>query len=51
VSNIRPGGLPLPDAAAKLRWLLAEMRRLRLSGVALKDEQPVYGRSIDVETT
>jgi ethanolamine ammonia-lyase small subunit len=51
VSNIRPDGLPLPEAAAKLRWLLAEMRRLRLSGVALKDEQPVYGKSIEVETT
>jgi len=51
VSNIRPGGLALPEAAAKLRWLLAEMRRLRLSGVMLKDEQPVYGRSISVETT
>jgi ethanolamine ammonia-lyase small subunit len=51
VSNIRPDGLPLPEAAAKLRWLLAEMRRLRLSGVALKDEQPIYGKSISVETT
>jgi ethanolamine ammonia-lyase small subunit len=40
VSNIRPAGLPIAEAAVKLRWLLAEMRRLRLSGVALKDDQP-----------
>lgn len=40
VSNIRPAGLPIPHAALKLRWLIGEMRRLRLSGVDLKDEQP-----------
>lgn len=40
VSNIRPDGLKITDAALKLRWLIAEMRRLRLSGVSLKDEQP-----------
>jgi ethanolamine ammonia-lyase small subunit len=40
VSNIRPAGLPIAEAAVKLRWLMAEMRRLRLSGVALKDDQP-----------
>jgi ethanolamine ammonia-lyase small subunit len=38
VSNIRPDGLGLADAARKLRWLVNEMRRLQLSGVALKDE-------------
>lgn len=38
VSNIRPDGLPIPEAALRLRWLIAEMRRLRLSGVALKDD-------------
>ncbi len=39
VSNIRPEGLPLAAAADKLLWLVAEMRRLGLSGVGLKDEQ------------
>ena len=39
ISNVRPEGLP-PDAAAdKLLWLIAEMRRLRLTGIGLKDEQ------------
>jgi ethanolamine ammonia-lyase small subunit len=41
VSNIRPEGLPIAEAAAKLLWLIAEMRRLGLSGVGLKDEQPL----------
>jgi ethanolamine ammonia-lyase small subunit len=38
VSNIRPEGLPYADAAHRLAYLLREMRRLRRSGVALKDE-------------
>ncbi|MBV9735855.1 MAG: ethanolamine ammonia-lyase subunit EutC [Acidisphaera sp.] len=40
VSNIRPAGFDVPQAARKLLWLIAEMHRLRLTGVALKDEQP-----------
>lgn len=40
VSNIRPDGLPIVEAAARLRWLIAEMRRLKLTGVALKDDSP-----------
>lgn len=40
ISNIRPDGLPLEAAADKLLWLIGAMRRLRLSGVGLKDEQP-----------
>jgi ethanolamine ammonia-lyase small subunit len=40
ISNIRPEGLPPAAAAAKLLWLIAEMRRLRLTGIGLKDEQP-----------
>ena len=51
VSNIRPEGLPIADAALKLNWLIGAMRRLQLSGVALKDEQPRYDRSISVEIT
>jgi ethanolamine ammonia-lyase small subunit len=39
ISNIRPEGLPIPAAAAKLLWLINAMRHLRLTGVALKDEQ------------
>jgi ethanolamine ammonia-lyase small subunit len=40
LSNIRPDGLPVAEAARKLAWLVGEMRRLKLSGVALKDEAP-----------
>jgi ethanolamine ammonia-lyase small subunit len=45
VSNIRPGvdaseGLGY-EPAAKLFWLLSEMKNRRLSGVELKDEMPV----------
>lgn len=40
VSNIRGQGLSVRDAADKLTWLVGEMLRLGLSGVALKDEQP-----------
>jgi ethanolamine ammonia-lyase small subunit len=38
ISNVRPAGLPLTEAADKLLWLMAEARRRGLSGVALKDE-------------
>jgi len=51
VSNIRPEGLPPAEAALKLRWLIGEMRRLRLTGVALKDEAPDQRRSISVTAT
>lgn len=37
ISNIRPEGLPYADAARRLLHLLREARRLRLSGIALKD--------------
>ena len=42
VSNIRPLGLPLPDAAHRIAWLLAAARRLGASGVALKDNSPAW---------
>jgi ethanolamine ammonia-lyase small subunit len=38
VSNIRPAGLGIDAAAWRLRWLMDEMRRRGLTGVALKDE-------------
>ncbi len=38
VSNIRPEGLGYREAAHRLAFLLRQMRALRLSGVALKDE-------------
>ena len=44
VSNIRPAGLPVAQAAERLDWLLTEARRRQGSGVALKDEAP--GRSV-----
>ncbi|MGN6526589.1 MAG: ethanolamine ammonia-lyase subunit EutC [Burkholderiaceae bacterium] len=38
VSNIRPEGLAVPDAARRLAWLLRTSLRRRLTGVGLKDE-------------
>lgn len=38
ISNIRPAGLNIVDAALKCSWLVMESRRLGLSGVALKDK-------------
>jgi ethanolamine ammonia-lyase small subunit len=38
ISNIRPEGLPYPDAALKLVHLVRAMRARRLSGVQLKDD-------------
>ena len=40
ISNIRPEGLAPIAAGDKLLWLIDAMRRLRLTGVGLKDEQP-----------
>jgi ethanolamine ammonia-lyase small subunit len=37
ISNIRPEGLGYAQAAVKLVWLCGEAKRLKLSGVALKD--------------
>jgi ethanolamine ammonia-lyase small subunit len=37
ISNVRPEGLGYDAAAFKLHWLLNEARRLKLTGVGLKD--------------
>lgn len=39
VSNIRPAGLPIPEAADTLHYLLSASRTRRLSGVQLKDDR------------
>ena len=38
ISNVRPAGLGYDEAAVRLHYLMTEMRRRELSGVALKDE-------------
>jgi ethanolamine ammonia-lyase small subunit len=41
ISNVRPEGLSYAAAAKKLIWLAKEAMRLKLTGVALKDESDV----------
>jgi len=41
ISNVRPEGLDYVKAAKKLIWLAKESMRLKVSGVALKDESDV----------
>jgi ethanolamine ammonia-lyase small subunit len=41
ISNVRPEGLQYAAAAKKLIWLAKEAMRLKLTGVALKDESDV----------
>jgi ethanolamine ammonia-lyase small subunit len=38
VSNIRPVGLPVPAAAARLAWLVRAALRRRVTGLGLKDD-------------
>jgi len=41
VSNIRPEGLAIADAAARIAWLVHESRRRRVTGIGLKDDSEV----------
>jgi ethanolamine ammonia-lyase small subunit len=43
ISNVRPEGLAYDIAALKLCYLLTEARRLKLTGVGLKDFSDVPG--------
>lgn len=40
ISNIRPEGLACEDAAQKLLYLLGQARRMGLTGIDLKDDDP-----------
>lgn len=41
VSNIRPEGLPVAQAAVRLAWLVREAQRRRVTGIGLKDDSEV----------
>lgn len=43
ISNVRPAGLDVQSAAAKLNYLLMQVRQRQLSGVLLKDESNAAG--------
>jgi ethanolamine ammonia-lyase small subunit len=47
ISNVRPEGLSYEVAAKKLIWLARESMRLKVSGVALKDESDVQHIDVD----
>ncbi len=49
ISNVRPEGLHYQAAAKKLLWLAKEAARLKVSGVALKDESDI--QEIDQKST
>jgi ethanolamine ammonia-lyase small subunit len=38
ISNVRPDGLALEDAALRLAWLVTQARKLKLTGIALKED-------------
>ncbi|MBG7617906.1 ethanolamine ammonia-lyase subunit EutC [Herbaspirillum sp. AP02] len=48
ISNVRPEGLPYPEAAYKLHYLMAQAHQRSLSGVALKDETAGEGPALEV---
>jgi len=50
VSNIRPEGLPIADAAARIAWLVRESQRRRVTGIGLKDDSDVLRLAGDAAT-
>ena len=46
ISNVRPAGLVVEDAADRLHYLLAEAHRRQLSGVHLKDDSALQDRHL-----
>lgn len=42
ISNIRPAGLPIPEAAAKLAWLAREALHRNMTGIGLKDDSGAF---------
>lgn len=46
ISNVRPAGLQVDDAAARVHYLTAEAYRRELSGVHLKDESEAADRRL-----
>ena len=46
ISNVRPAGLCIEDAADRLHYLLAEAHRRQLSGVHLKDDSALQDRRL-----
>jgi ethanolamine ammonia-lyase small subunit len=51
ISNVRPEGLQYDVAAKKLIWLAKEAMRLKVTGVALKDESDVLEIGIQTKLT
>jgi len=51
ISNVRPEGLQYAAAAKKLVWLAKEAMRLKVTGVALKDESDVQEISAQTKLT
>ncbi len=51
ISNVRPEGLQYDAAAKKLIWLAKEAMRLKVTGVALKDESDVQEISAQTKLT
>ena len=51
ISNVRPEGLQYAAAAKKLMWLAKEAMRLKVTGVALKDESDVQEISAQTKLT
>ncbi|XDD45552.1 ethanolamine ammonia-lyase subunit EutC [Leptospira sp. WS39.C2] len=49
ISNVRPLGLPIPDAVEKINYLINECLVQGQSGVLLKDQMPTDTKSLNVE--